>query len=55
MALHYCAIKIREEYEEKMNMGNATDDPKTKGEELWVPMEIVLPRVDCPEMAKYDP
>jgi len=53
IAVHHYAGKSREEYIEKMLRGNAMDDPK--GEGFWESLELGLPKVSCPEMAKYDP
>ncbi|CAG8976090.1 hypothetical protein HYALB_00002368 [Hymenoscyphus albidus] len=53
IALHHYAGKSREEYEEKMGRGNAMNDPKK--ENFWQSIEVELPHVGCPEMAKYDP
>ncbi|RDL39482.1 uncharacterized protein BP5553_03822 [Venustampulla echinocandica] len=53
IALHHYAGKSREEYEEKMQRGNAMDDPK--GEEFWKAVEKDLPHMRCTEMTEYYP
>ncbi len=53
VGLHHYALKSREEYEAKIQRGNAMDDPK--GDEFWNKMEYEFPHENCTEMAAYDP